>query len=159
MNATRVRAALVVIVAAAFLSASCSTIESPKLKLKDVEFESLSTDGMEFDVKIEVVNPNSFEAHAGALEYEAFVNGISVARGQREEEVTVPAGGAVMVRIPLTLTWEGSTKALREVLDGGDDLEWGVEGRVTLRKGPYRKRFEFSEKGSFDMPDEAPEDA
>jgi len=127
MNTTRARAALVVVLAAA-LCVSCSSIKSPKLKLKDVEFDSLSTDGMEFDLKIEVENPNGFEAQAGALEYEAFVNGISVARGERAEEVTVPANGAVTVSIPLTLTWEGSKKALKQVFAGEEKMDWESRG-------------------------------
>ncbi len=148
----RRNAALVVtlLVAAAALS-SCSQVEEPKMTIHEVAFVGISTDGLEFELLVEVSNPNSFGAEIDYVEYLVEVDRREVARGRQVENVSVPANSSVDVEVPFSVRWDGFKETLRGVFDGGEH-HWGLEGQVRLRKGALTRTFSFREGGVFESP-------
>jgi LEA14-like dessication related protein len=154
MNSRKRRVVLSVAVAACLtLATSCSRREAPSVKLTGVDFDGISTEGIEFTLLADVTNLNDFGASIGRVEYDVLIDGSEIAQGVRTEDVHVPAGEAVEVGIPFTLTWEGAKKGLREFLDG-EEHEWKLKGSATIKKGALSKTFRFAEVGRFRGPSE-----
>ena len=148
------RAVLAVILGACLtLMASCSRIEPPRVTLTGVDFEGISTEGIEFTLLADVTNANDFGAAVGRVEYRVLVDGTEIADGVRTEEVEIQPGGTVEVGIPFTLTWEGVKKGLKEFLDG-EEHEWKLAGSASVHKGALSRTFRFSEVGRFRGPSE-----
>ena len=136
------------------LCTSCSSIQPPKVTLSGVEFEGVSTDGVEFTLLAVVTNVNSFGADIGRLEYRVLIDGTEIARGLRTDDVHVSAGETVEIGIPFTITWKGTKTGVREFLDG-EEHEWRLKGSANVRKGAISKTFRFSETGRFTGPSDA----
>jgi LEA14-like dessication related protein len=143
---------LLTLLALTILTASCATLEAPKVVLHSVDIDGISTDGIELTLLVDVTNPNAFGADVGRLQYSVKVDGEELATGERTKEVHVPAGDTVEVGIPFTVTWEGIGQGINEYLDGGEHV-WKLEGSVRVSKGGLSKRFDFSESGEFQGPD------
>ena len=135
------------------LVASCSRIEPPSVTLTGVDFEGMSTEGIEFTLLADVTNVNEFGAAVGRVEYRVLIDGAEIADGVRTEEVEIPAGDTVEVGIPFTLTWEGVKKGFKEFLDG-EEHEWKLAGSASVHKGALSRTFRFSEVGRFRGPSE-----
>jgi LEA14-like dessication related protein len=155
MTATKARkiALWAAIAASAALVASCTRIEPPKVVLTGVEFDGISTDGMEFTLVTNVTNVNDFGATIGRLEYSVEVDGSEVASGVRTEAAPVAAGETVEMGIPFTLSWDAAKKGLRRLLDG-EEHEWRLRGKAAIAKGGISRIFPFSESGRFRGPSE-----
>jgi LEA14-like dessication related protein len=147
----RASAVLLLLVAALALP-SCSSVEEPKMTIRGVDFEGISTDGLEFVLSVEVSNPNAFGAVIDYVEYGVEVDRREVATGRQIDDVSVPAGATVDVDVPFAVRWDGFRDALRDVFDGGTH-DWCFEGTVRLKKGPLTRTFSFRERGTFESPD------
>jgi len=130
---------------------SCSEIEEPVVTMTGVDVHGLSTKGLALNLIMDVENPNSFGADIGELEYQVLLDNAEVATGSREDDVAVPAGSTVTVKIPFTVAWSGMDKSLKKLLDG-DEHEWRLKGSVKVSKGALSRTFKFSESGKFDAP-------
>jgi LEA14-like dessication related protein len=150
IGSSRILALLGALLAALALT-SCSQIEEPVVTMTGVDFNGISTEGLSFDLLVDVQNPNGFGADISGLEYEVRIDGIEVAAGKQLEAVTVPAGATVEVGVPFTIVWSGMDKGLKKLLDGKRH-EWNLNGSVRLNKGALSRTFPFSEKGEFDAP-------
>lgn len=151
MGSSRTTALCVALVMALAL-ASCSQIEEPVVTMTGVDFNGISTEGLSFELLVDVENPNAFGADISGLEYEVRIDGTEVAAGKQAEAVSVPAGATVEVGVPFTLVWSGMDEGLKRLLDG-ERHEWKLSGSVRLSKGALSRAFPFSEKGEFDAPD------
>ncbi|MBD3367394.1 MAG: hypothetical protein GF405_04340 [Candidatus Eisenbacteria bacterium] len=140
------------LVASMLALSSCSSVEEPKMTIRDIDFEGISSDGLEFVLLVEVSNPNSFGAEIDYVEYTVDVDRREVARGRRMEDVAVGAGATVDVEVPFAVRWESFGDALEGLFDGREH-QWDFEGEVRIRKGALRRTFSFREGGTFESPD------
>ncbi len=154
MNSRYRRVALsAVLLACLAFAASCSRVEPPSATLTGVDFEGISTEGIEFTLLADVTNLNDFGAEVGRVEYCVFIDGTEIAQGIRTEGVHIPAGETTEVGIPFTLTWDGVKRGLKEFLDG-EEHEWKLKGSASIQKGALSKTFRFVEIGHFRGPSE-----
>jgi LEA14-like dessication related protein len=139
------------VIAVAILSASCASVQPPKVVLTGVQVTGLSVDGLELKLLADVTNPNDFGARIKELDYRVLLDGDRLAEGILPEDVDVSAGGTVEVGIPLTLTWEGIGDTIEKAIDGKKH-DWKLAGSATLGNGMLSRTFRFDEKGSFTSP-------
>jgi len=130
---------------------SCSQIAEPDVTMTGVDFKGISTEGLSFNLLLDVENPNGFGADISDLEYGVLLDGAEVATGLQKDTVVVPAESVVEVRIPFIIVWSGIDKGLKKLLDG-EEHEWRLKGSVRLSKGAMSRVFRFSENGTFDSP-------
>jgi len=131
--------------------ASCSQIVEPVVTMTGVDFKGISTEGLSFNLLMDVENPNGFGADISDLKYRVLLDDEEVAAGLQEDTVVVPAESVVEVGIPFVIVWSGMGKGLKKLLDG-EEHEWRLKGSVRLNKGAMSRVFKFSENGTFDAP-------
>ncbi len=130
---------------------SCSQIEEPVVTMTGVDFRGISTEGLSFNLLVDVENPNGFGADISDLEYRVLLDNAEVATGLQTDTIVVPAESVVEVGIPFIIVWGGIDKNLKKLLDG-EEHEWRLKGSVRLSKGAMSRVFRFSENGTFDAP-------
>ena len=130
---------------------SCSQIMEPVVTMTGVDFRGISTEGLSFNLLMDVENPNGFGADISDLEYRVLLDNAEVATGLQKDTVVVPAESVVEVGIPFTIVWSGIDKGLKKLLDG-EEHEWRLKGSVRLSKGAMSRVFRFSENGTYDAP-------
>lgn len=152
IGSSRGRVVVVALIAVAVTLASCSDVQEPVVTMTGLDFNGISTEGLSFDLLLDVQNPNTFGASISRLEYEIQLDGVEVATGKQVDAIEVEAGQTVEVGIPFIVVWGGVDKGLKKLLDG-QEHEWRLRGSVRLNKGPVSRLFSFSESGDFDAPD------
>ncbi len=130
---------------------SCSQIEEPAVTMTGIDFRGISTEGLAFNVLLDVENPNGFGADISDLEYRILLDNAEVATGLQTDTIVVPAESVVEVGIPFIIVWGGIDEGLKKLLDGREH-EWRLKGSVRLSKGAMSRVFRFSETGTFDAP-------
>jgi len=128
---------------------SCSQIEEPAVTMTGVDFRGISTEGLAFNLLVDVENPNAFGADISDLEYRVLLDNAEVATGLQKDTIVVPAESVVEVGIPFIIVWGGMDKSLNKLVDG-EEHEWRLKGSVRLSKGVMSRVFRFSENGTFD---------
>ncbi len=131
---------------------SCSQIKEPAVTMTGVDFRGISTEGLAFDLLLDVENPNAFGADISELEYRVLLDNAEVATGLQTDTIAVPAESVVEVGIPFIIVWSGIDEGLKKLLDG-EEHEWRLKGSVKLSKGAMSRVFRFSENGTFDAPE------
>jgi LEA14-like dessication related protein len=131
---------------------SCSQIEEPAVTMTGVDFRGISIEGLAFNLRVDVENPNAFGADISDLEYRILLDNAEVATGLQTDTIAVPAESVVEVGIPFIIVWSGIDEGLKKLLDG-EEHEWRLKGSVRLSKGAMSRVFRFSENGTFDAPE------
>ena len=103
MNLKKLSAALML----TSMSAACSTVsnvvEPPKVVVQQVTLQHLSFSETTGLVTLNVTNPNAFSLPLQGVSYNLRLNGVSVARGEQAQTMSLPSQRPVLVDIPVRL--------------------------------------------------------
>ena len=122
-----------------FALASCSSsgikgvVEPPKVQVHKVEMGKFNLRGGTATFVLDIQNPNRFPIPLAGFDYGLSLNGVAVARGNKEQRVTIRAGDSQKVTVPLTLSFSNMMnmlpgllrdRKLNYMLDGSVHLPW-----------------------------------
>jgi len=106
-----------------FLSlAGCSSagvkglVEPPNVQVHKVEMGRFNLSGGTATFVLDIQNPNRFPIPLAGFDYGLSLNGVQVARGDKEQRVTIAAGGSQKVTVPLTLSFTNMINMLPGLL-------------------------------------------
>ena len=139
------------ILLAVLVSACSLAFRQPEVTLEGIGVESIGLRGGTLLARVHIANPNGYDLRSDGLRYmleiaEAASDGErewrEFAEGEYDEEIRVPAGGEVLVEIPIDFSFSEMGGMLRTVLDRGV-LDYRVSGTVDVedpltRTVPYR---------------------
>ena len=122
----------------AWLSGCSSTgikgiVERPNVQVHKVELGNFNLTGGNATFVLDIQNPNSFPIPLAGFDYGLSLNGTAVARGNKEQRVTIPAGGSQKVTVPLSLSFTNMmslvpgllrNRSVNYQLDGSVHLPW-----------------------------------
>ncbi|HIQ14742.1 MAG TPA: hypothetical protein EYH38_04100, partial [Leucothrix sp.] len=91
-----------------FLTACSSSgikglVEPPKVQVHKVQMGQFNLSGGTATFVLDIQNPNSFPIPLSGFDYGLSLNGVQVAKGNKEKKVTIKAGASEKVEVPLTL--------------------------------------------------------
>ncbi len=122
-----------------FTLAGCSSagikgvVEPPVVQVHKVEMGKFNLSGGTATFVLDIQNPNKFPIPLAGFDYGLSLNGVPVARGNKEKRVTIRAGGSEKVTVPLSLSFTNMMsmipgllrdKHLNYALDGSVHLPW-----------------------------------
>jgi len=108
-------------------------VEPPRVQVHKVEMGKFSLSGGTATFVLDIQNPNKFPIPLAGFDYGLSLNGIAVARGNKEQRVTIGAGDSQKVTVPLKLSFTNMMnmipgllrdKRLSYALDGSVHLPW-----------------------------------
>jgi len=106
-------------------SVSCKPLvrqvfQNPKVRLVSVGLSGnpfLSREPLEAVLHLSVTNPNNYALTVSQVVYSATVGTQRLATGEKFEEIRIEPAGETVVQVPLVLSVEAFSAALREVLE------------------------------------------
>jgi len=116
---------------------SCSSsgikglVEPPKVQVHKVQMGSFNMSGGTATFILDIQNPNSFPIPLSGFDYGLSLNGVPVARGDKEKKVTIKGGGSEKVEVPLTLSFGNMMNMLPGLLRSRQ-LNYKLDGSVHL---------------------------
>jgi LEA14-like dessication related protein len=140
----------VALVALAGCSAFGPKIEVPRLSLVSVGMKAGDMFSQQFLLHLHVQNPNDRELSIKGIDYKLFLQGDSFAEGVANRPFVVPALGETEFDLTVHTNFVSSIGRLLSRLNGRDQIEYTVEGKVFVDLGSIRK-IPFSETGTVSL--------
>jgi len=91
-------------------------VEPPNVQVHKVEMGRFNLSGGTATFVLDIQNPNRFPIPLAGFDSGLSLNGVQVARGDKEQRVTIPAGGSQKVTVPLTLSFTNMLNMLPGLL-------------------------------------------
>ena len=127
---------LILFLLSVFLS-SCSSngikgvVEPPKVQVHKVKMGKINLSGGTATFVLDIQNPNSFPIPLAGFDYGLSLNGIQVAKGDKEHRTTIQGGQSQKVEVPLTLSFGNMMHILPNLLRSRQ-LDYQLNGSVHL---------------------------
>lgn len=131
-----------VVVIASMAAAGCNTlrdlqIQNPEYSFRDVRPRlslalPLSASTIDFDMLVEIENPNTVGLRLDRLDFDILVDGTHVVSGVTRDRVQIPARGSGDVRLRARVGYSEVRSLWRELVEAiqGDRAKYEVRGRV-----------------------------
>ncbi len=106
-------------------------VEPPKVQVHKVQMGHFNLSGGTATFILDIQNPNSFPIPLSGFDYGLSLNGVQVAKGDKEKKVTIRAGASEKVEVPLTLSFGNMINMLPGLLRSRQ-LNYQLGGSVHL---------------------------
>lgn len=119
------------------LGAGCASLMrqafiEPVVTLQNVRLNGLGLQGGNFDVVLNVYNPNGYRLDATQINYRLLIgDNVDVAQGRITDRLTVHQNDSTRVSIPVSFTFAGIGEAGRQLLNTGA-VNYRVAGDVSV---------------------------
>lgn len=148
------RMATLVMVCASVALTGCATaaravFTQPDVTFRGVGLRSLSVDGADLEVLLNIYNPNAYSLGASALHYRLLVDSLELGAGAIDSAFSVAKRDSAVVRLPVRLGFRALQRLGPQLLRGGE-VPYRLMGDVTLKSFVGTFTREFSETGRFD---------
>ncbi len=114
----------------ASLAGGCSAIQKPGVAFKAMNVRDINAEGFTMNFDLDVTNPNAIALPLGDSDYTLKLSGATVVQGNIKPAGTLPAGGAMSVSLPVTMTYENLLKAEKAIVAGGGKVEYALGGNL-----------------------------
>ena len=127
--------------------AGCATAAKAIFTQPDVTFlgvgvRSLGLDGADFEVLLNIYNPNAYSLGASALRYRLLVDSIEIGSGALDSAFSVAKRDSMVVHLPVRIGFRAVQAVGPRLLRGGE-IPYRLIGDVTLQSfvGTFNRQF------------------
>ncbi len=106
-------------------------VEPPKVQVHKLEMGSLNLSGGSATIILNIQNPNKFPIPLAGFDYGLSLNGVQVAKGDKEHKVTIKSGETQKVAVPITLSFSNMLNMIPGLLRSRE-LDYSLDGSVHL---------------------------
>ncbi|HYW51254.1 MAG TPA: LEA type 2 family protein [Gemmatimonadaceae bacterium] len=130
-------------------TAAQAIFKQPDVTFRGVGVRNVSLDGADFEVLLNIYNPNAYSLGASQLRYRLLVDSVEIGGGAIDSAFSVPKGDSAVVRLPVRVGFGAVQKVGPRLLRGGE-IPYRLIGDVTLKSfvGTFSRA--FNEAGQFD---------
>jgi len=106
-------------------------VEPPIVQVHKLEMGSLNLSGGSATIILNIKNPNKFPIPLAGFDYGLSLNGVQVAKGDKEHKVTIKSGETQKVSVPITLSFSNMLNMIPSLLRN-KELDYSLDGSVHL---------------------------
>jgi len=111
--------------------------KSPSVKINNVKPKKIGSSLQRLEIELLIQNPNRFDLQIQGMNFTALVNGKKLAKGNSEQQVTVPGLGEALLEVQVVLGIEELFSQAAKVLTEEEEaLNYSIGGTVTLENWP-----------------------
>lgn len=110
----------------------------------------VSFSGMNFQLDIDVRNPNFFDLKFKTFEYTVYLKNEAIGNGSLENEIMIPSSSTTRIKVPLLARFKDLGGSLKAILTEGD-LPYKIEGKATVKTVFGSREFNFSNEGHINL--------
>jgi LEA14-like dessication related protein len=134
--------------------AGCATAANaiftqPDVSFRGVGVRTLGLDGADFEVLLNIYNPNAYALGASQLRYRLLVDSVEIGAGALDSGFSVAKRDSMVVRLPVRIGFRAVQAVGPRLLRGGE-IPYRLMGDVTLKSFVGTFAREFNEAGRFD---------
>ena len=130
-------------------TAAKAVFTQPDVSFRGVGVRSLRLDGADFEVLLNIYNPNAYSLGASALRYRLLVDSVEIGAGALDSGFAVAKRDSMLVRLPVRVGF-GAVQAVGPKLLRGGEIPYRLIGDVTLKSFVGTFSRQFNEGGSYD---------
>ncbi len=105
-------------------------VKLPKIGIQSLKLNKMSFTGADLTLALKLNNPNAFQLLISRLNYHFRINGMNWAEGSLTDALTVRPKGQNLIQIPVSLNFLDMGKTVLQLVQGNQDLQYGLEGAV-----------------------------
>jgi LEA14-like dessication related protein len=102
-------------------------LEDIQISFAGVTIESISLTSASLNFTVRMTNPSTTTAILDRTDYTVFINNASLGSGQNLEQVTIPAGGSVLIPQPFIISYSGAIQGIWNAIKAGQ-VDWRLVG-------------------------------
>ncbi len=130
-------------------TAAKAIFTQPDVTFRGVGVRSLGLDGADFEVLLNIYNPNAYSLGASQLRYRLMVDSVEIGAGALDSGFAVAKRDSMVVRLPVRIGFRAVQSVGPRLLRGGE-IPYRLIGDVTLKSFVGTFAREFNEVGRFD---------
>lgn len=130
-------------------TAAKAIFTQPDVTFRGVGVRSLGLDGADFEVLLNIYNPNAYALGASQLRYRLMVDSVEIGAGALDSGFSVAKRDSMIVRLPVRVGFRAVQSVGPRLLRGGE-IPYRLMGDVTLKSFVGTFAREFNEAGRFD---------
>lgn len=130
-------------------TAARAIFTQPDVTFRGVGVRSLRLDGADFEVLLNIYNPNAYSLGASALRYRLLVDSVEIGAGALDSGFSVRERDSMIVRLPVKVGFRAVQTIGPQLLRGGE-IPYRLIGDVTLKSFVGTFNRQFNEGGRFD---------
>jgi LEA14-like dessication related protein len=130
-------------------TAAKAVFTQPDVSFRGVGVRNLGLDGADFEVLLNIYNPNAYALGASQLRYRLLVDSVEIGAGALDSGFSVARRDSMVVRLPVRIGFRAVQAVGPRLLRGGE-IPYRLMGDVTLKSfvGTFARA--FNEAGRFD---------
>lgn len=114
-------------------SGKLPNLKLPDVKIAALKLNKLSFSGADLELKLNVVNPNTFNFLLSKLNYDFAVNGKSWVKGITQNALQVKEKGESTIAIPISLNFLEMGSTIYQMISGNQKLNYKLLGNLDLK--------------------------
>ena len=130
-------------------TAARAIFTQPDVTFRGVGVRSLRLDGADFEVLLNIYNPNAYSLGASALRYRLLVDSVEIGAGALDSGFAVRERDSMIVHLPVKVGFRALQTVGPQLLRGGE-IPYRLIGDVTLKSFVGTFNRQFNEGGRFD---------
>ena len=130
-------------------TAARAIFTQPDVTFRGVGVRSLRLDGADFEVLLNIYNPNAYSLGASALRYRLLVDSVEIGAGALDSGFSVRERDSMIVHLPVKVGFRALQTVGPQLLRGGE-IPYRLIGDVTLKSFVGTFNRQFNEGGRFD---------
>jgi hypothetical protein len=112
------------------LACSGAGLQRPTASFKGAQVRDVTAAGFTADFDIDVKNPNAIALPLANADYRISLGGVKVVDGAAKPDASLPAGGSLLVTLPVNFTFESLLRAEEAIRTGGGGVPYEFDGAV-----------------------------
>jgi LEA14-like dessication related protein len=120
-----------------FVGGCSALVQKPTVTLQSAAIDHASPAGVVVNFDLNVSNPNGFAIPVTRAQYKLALGGVTVIDDKATPEGSVPANGALPVRLPVTLTFESLLNAGQAIRQSGGNVPYDFDGSLDFGSPKY----------------------
>ena len=130
-------------------AAAKAAFTQPDVSFRGVGVRSMGLDGANFEVLLNIYNPNAYSLGASQLRYRLLVDSVEIGAGALDSAFSVARRDSAIIRLPVRIGFRAVQSVGPRLLRGGE-IPYRLMGDVTLKSFVGTFAREFNEAGRFD---------
>lgn len=129
-------------------------VRLPEFELGNLKLTNLSLTKADFEIDLNIQNPNAFDLSFMDLNYNLSLSGLSALSGRTEKETTVGRKSTANIKLPLSVNLMQLGAGIVSIIREGGDFDYALTGNTTVGSSlPFfqAKAFDFDKEGTIGL--------
>lgn len=140
----------------AMIISGCSSLtkiflKDPELNVVSVKAANISLTDISIDIEVNVKNPNQIEINLDSLAYKLSLSGETVAEGNFDNEIIIPASDQKKIIIPVKFRFNSIQSILTGMMEKSFKNEYEFSGNAIMGGVLKGVRIPFLQKGELNL--------